>query len=172
MPFVDIGPVPPVGLPGMPILPHGSGAYYNVYGEAITTAGIGRGAPIGYGEYMAYKGEIIGAAVNFIANGTLTPGGAFYKIHACNYSTGQAFNFGSNTASASTGSVSYNTAIPFPANGTTAGIGAVTTNPNPYPSIPFASGHYIGIYIDGPPVFPGAYATLEFGLEGTLYLNI
>ena len=170
MPFVNLGGGGGM-LAGMPILPHGSGAYYNVYGESIAS-GIVPGQPIGYGKYMAYNGEIIGAAVNFVALGRL----ASYNIIACNYSTGQTFNFGSNTVLALTnrGSVSYNTAIAFPANGTSAGIGVVTTNPNPYPSIQFASGEYIGIYIDGPVVVPPsiAYDTLEFGLEGTLYLNI
>jgi len=160
-------------VPGMPILPHGSGAYYNVYGQSIGF-GIVSGEPIGYGEYMAYNGEIIGAAVNFIAQGFLGP----YKIFACNYSTGVSFGFGTSpmsvSPSVSTGSVSYNTAIAFPANGTSAGIGVVTPNTGTYPSVPFASGEYIGIYIDGTPVAPPvlSYETLRFGLEGTLYLNI
>jgi hypothetical protein len=149
------------------------GAYYNVYGEAIGR--VGRGAPIGYGEYMSYKGEIIGAGINLNSASTSVPT-ANFKIHVINYSTAQAFNFAQNSGFG-VGSVSYNTAIPFPANGTTAGVGVVTANPNPYPSIQFAPGEYIGIYVDGPPVpidpaQPLLGDTLEIGIEGTLYLNI
>jgi hypothetical protein len=150
----------------MPILPHGMGTYYNVYGEAINF--LVRGTPIGYGEYMSYKGEIIGAGINFYADPTVR-----FKIHVVNYSTGRAFNFAQNAGPNLTGSVSYNTAIPFPTNGTAAGAGIVTTNPNPYPSIQFASGEYIGIYVDGTPVPSGlGYNTLNIAVEGTLYLNI
>jgi hypothetical protein len=154
----------------MPILPHGEGTYYNVFGSAIGP--VVSNTPIGFGEYMAYKGHIIGAAVNFTARN------GFFKFYVCNYSTGAFFQFGYATAATATtaqGSISYNTSIPFPTNGTTAGIGQVTTNPNPYTPILFDPGNYIGIFIDGPIVSSLTsvpYATVECGLEGTLYLNI
>jgi hypothetical protein len=156
------------GIPdGMPILPHGEGTYYNIFGSAIGP--VVSNTPIGFGEYMAYNGSIIGAAVNFTArNGD-------FKFFVCNYSTGAFFQFGFASVGSELGSISYNTSIPFPTSGTTAGAGQVTINPNPYPSILFNPGDYIGIFIDGPPVSSLTfvpYNTLECGLEGTLYLNI
>ena len=146
----------------MPILPHGSGAYYNIYGEAITYGGIIReGQPIGYGEYMSYRGQIIGAGVNFYADGTS------YNIYAINYSTSQFQLIGSTDGLL--GSISYNT---VGGGGTVAGAGVLPALP--YNTVLFSPGDYIGIYIDGPSSIDSSTGveTLKFGLEGTLYLRL
>tara|TARA_Y100000389_G_C17169078_1_gene368200 strand:+ start:164 stop:652 length:489 start_codon:yes stop_codon:yes gene_type:complete len=154
-----------VSAPGMPILPHGMGAFYNFGGAAMGTVTAGR--PITYGEYMAYPGKIIGAGVNFcVLNGTSIAAFKF-KIFVANYTTGISNHFGTNLVygglppPSNLGSISYqNTGV---ANFT--GLGrAVNAN-----TVGFAAGDYIGIYIEDALASP---ATLNIALEGTLYLNI
>jgi hypothetical protein len=146
------------------------GAYYNGFGSSI--GAIAGGRPVGYGEYMAYDGNIIGVGINL-----WQPSGAStMKIFVCNYTTailggGGYYNFGNTTgggAIGATGSISHNNsylAAPF---GISAGIGQ--TSGVAFPPIAFSPGDYIGIFADGSPSGPGG--GLSIAIEGTIYLQI
>ena len=158
-------------IPGMPILPHGMGAYYNVFGGSIGPI-IQAGRPYGYGEYMAHDGNIIGVGINLWQ----PPNTGSHKIYVCNYTTasaalpavGRYYNFGSSTAigAGAYGSISHNTSYTGPF-GTSAGIGA--TSGSQFLPIAFSPGDYIGIFVDGGIV---GLAGVDIAIEGTLYLQL
>ena len=84
MPWIDVD-LAFGGVRGHPILPHGAGAFYNVFGASINvpTAGLG----FTYGEYMPYGGQIVGAAINLISTSRAAPP-ANQKYYAACYGGG------------------------------------------------------------------------------------
>jgi hypothetical protein len=166
MNFIDVSIAG--GVRGFPILPHGAGAFYNMFGAAINvpTSGLG----FTYGEYMPYGGQIVGAAINLISTARAPATPAAQKYYAACYGGG-GFPFaaeliGSKAAGADEGSIFYNTtgatgfeAVAIPP--------LIAPNPGPINAIPFGRGSYIGIFVDF-----GGVATQDVAIEGTLYLNI
>ena len=160
-------------VPGTPILPHGMGSYYNTVGRAID--GVLRGYPSTYGEHMAYKGSIVGAAINMhVAAGIYQS----FKIYAVNYGgitspppmpvaligtySGTDLFTGSlrNTSNSSWGSVH---------TGFGSGGGAASGPLIDYSTgapIAIQPGDWIGIYIDSGSIPPRCV------IEGTLYVKI
>ena len=164
MNFIDVNIAG--GQRGFPILPHGAGAFYNMFGASINipTSGLG----FTYGEYMPYGGQIVGAAINLIstARAPATPAAQKYYA-ACYGGGGSPFALeliGSKAAGADEGSIFYNTTG---ATGFETVTGLITSNPGPINAIAFGRGSYIGIFVD----FNGA-ATVDVAIEGTLYLKI
>jgi hypothetical protein len=158
------------GDDGMPILPHGMGAFYNLIGSAVGT--VTSTDYWGYGEYMAYKGEIIAAAVNISTDANFPPGGAF-TILAANYSQAPSAVNNKEIVTVTGGGVgihgsatmnfSTNTQTTDPGTGLSFGAPGLTS------SIPFGVGDYIGIWVKGPSTTPSG---ISVAIEGTLYLNI
>jgi hypothetical protein len=137
-----------------------------MFGASINVPKAGSGHT--YGEYMPYKGEIIGAAINLnsVSRAPGTP--AAMKYYAACYGGGGALFtselIGSKIAGVDEGSIYYNTTG---ANGFVTLNSLITSNTGPFNAIPFATGSYIGIFVDS----SGA-PTADVAIEGTLYLNI
>ena len=161
----------------MPILPHGMGSHYNVFGAAIGPINpynvLTRNLGQSYGEYMAYNGEIIGGAVN------IALGGIFlnlpYKIVAANYNTGASSIIANVGALSDPGGYGSATSQFVPGGfvfnpGRTAPNGLVLTGGGLQANVSFSRGEYIGIYVAGT-LARGAIG-LDIAIEGTLYLNI
>ena len=158
----------PFLTPFVPILPASSATYFNLTGYAI---GIPNGSFI-YGEYMPYKGEIVGAAINLAIHDSAGE----MKFNVVNYSTGineligvyDGTPFG-NTVQV--GSLYYNTTGEF---GQSGGIypGPGTGGPGIVSEccqtpVTFFAGEYIGIAVEGP--LEGA---LNVAVSGTLYVRL
>jgi hypothetical protein len=158
---VDLGTNAPRGFP---ILPHGAGAYHNVFGRAISVPTSGQGYT--YGEYMPYDGEIVGAAINLYSN-SIDGIPIAMKFYAACYGGG-GFPFiteliGTKAAGADEGSIFYNTTG---AVGFESVTGLIQPHPGVPAAIPFGSGSYIGIFVDDPS------PSVDVVVSGTLYVKI
>ncbi len=132
-------------ITGVPILPHGSGAFASASGSAmqVPTSLMNNSDIWTYGAYMPQAGEIYCAAINY--NYTNPTSGGSSRILAMNYTTGGAdiiLNIGPPPTAG-------------PANRTFS------------PTISFAQGDYIGIAI----LHQGGTAD-EIVVEGTLFLKL
>ena len=153
--------------PGFPILPSGSGAFYNVFGAAIDVPTSGRRYT--YGEYMPYDGEIVGAAINLTSkSATGNPEPLAMKYFAACYGGGSPFItelIGEKASGADEGSIFYNTTG---AVGFESVTGLIQPHPGVPAAIPFGSGSYIGIFVDNPSFSP----SVDVVVSGTLYVKI
>jgi len=149
------------GARGVPILPHGMGAFYNAFGRALGTSGrVARGEGFSYAAFMPNKGEIVGGSINV----TIAPNAASYKIYAANYNIGisaPGANFLTD-GQALIGALPSNPTLSYIA-GSESDWGLLTSNGNP---LLFDIGDYIGIYVD-----TGGFAG-EIAVEGTLYIKL
>jgi len=130
---------------GVPILPHGSGAFASASGSAmqIPTGFISNASIWTYGAYMPQPGEIYCAAINY--NYTNPTSGGSGRILAMNYTTG--------------GADTILTIGPPPTAG--------SANQTFSPTIAINQGDYIGIAIQN----QGGTAD-EIVVEGTLFLKL
>ena len=137
---------------GWPILPHGLGAYYNVYSVSINTPG--NGTPYSYGESMAYNGNIVGGAIN-------------YRNASLNSQNIYMINYGPITSPGIQSRKNFKIILPTILGSTDGSISRQLTGPD---QIRFFAKDYIGIYVDitddTPTVAP------ELIIEGTLYIQI
>ena len=132
-------------IKGVPILPHGSGAFASAGGSAMQrpTGSLNNLVLWTYGAYMPQAGEIYCAAINY--NYTASTSGGSGRILAINYSTGGADIIHSLTGVGDFGS----------ANRTFS------------PTISFSQGDYIGIAIQN-----GDPTADQIVVEGTLFLKL
>ena len=163
-------------VPGTPILPHGMGSYWNTWNTGINA--VSRGRPFTYGEHMAYKGSIVGAAINMHVAAGINQS---FKIYAVNYGgitfpvppaampvalignySGTNLFTGSlrNTSNSSSGSVHTGFG-----SGGGAASGPLIDSSTGAP-IAIQPGDWIGIYIDSGSIPPRCV------IEGTLYVKI
>lgn len=132
-------------IQGVPILPHGSGAFASVGGYAmqIQTGLLNNSVLWTYGAYMPQVGEIYCAAINY--NYKAATSGGSGRILAINYSTG------------GTGII----------HGLTVPQTAGSANQTFSPTISFNQGDYIGIAISN-----FGNSADEIVVEGTLFLKL
>jgi hypothetical protein len=147
----DIDLLQPGIIFGWPILPHGTGTYYNITGRYINSVPVrGRGST--YGEYIpgnnaSVSGEILAGAVNYQNNSASN-----YDIFLSNYGTSLFGRTRIGTAlAASFGSLE---------------ISATTGN-----GIPILPSDYIGIYVEDPAAGPGNPPPTML-IEGTIYFSL
>ncbi len=148
------------GAVGVPILPHGMGAFYNAFGRALGTSGrVTQGEGFSYAAFMPNKGEIFGGAVNV----TIAPNAGSYKIYAANYNirNSAGANFLTD-GQALIGALPSNPTLSYIA-GSESDWGLLTSSGNP---LLFDIGDYIGIYVDT----GGSLG--EIAVEGTLYIKL
>jgi hypothetical protein len=148
------------GALGVPILPHGMGAFYNAFGRAIGTSGrVTATEGFSYAAFMPNKGEIVGGAINF----TIAPNAPSYKIYAANYNirNSAGANFLTD-GQALIGTLPSNPTLSY-VPGSESDWGLLTQNGNP---LLFDIGDYIGIYVDT----GGSLG--EIAVEGTLYIKL
>jgi len=134
-------------LVGWPILPHGAGAYYNLYGTYIDIPQTGR--PWTYGEFIPCEemgGEIVSVGANYLNSGNTT-----YELYVCNYTAQQQTKVGDLLAF-NQGSLCW--AVPL-GNGI----------PIPGP------GDYIGLFVFEPNNQAGVRAPTVL-VEGTIYFQL
>jgi len=159
MNFIDVD-LGPATLRGFPILPHGMGAFYNVFGAGINVPSSGSGFT--YGEYMPYNGEIVGAAINLYSTSLIS-----MKIYAACYGGGGspfAQELIGSVGGIDEGSIFYNTTGIV---GRETVTGRISFNPGVPAPVPFGRGSYIGIYVSS-----GGTAPLDIAIEGTLYVRL
>jgi hypothetical protein len=150
---------------GWAILPHGGGAYYNVFGNYIGTVlsgGTNYGSNIG--EYMPQAGKIYGGAINFALKDNMS--GQRYYVYGTNFGS-------STTAGAFPPTIQ---AINQVATINSGGGNIQGSFSNWFgSSIPFAPGDYIGIFIDyeniGSVAGRGLSIDDPITIEGTLYIR-
>lgn len=132
-------------ITGVPILPHGSGAFASASGSAMQVpTGLLNNSDIWtYGAYMPQAGEIYCAAINYFY--TFQTSGGSGRILAINYTTGGVGTIYSLLAPGDRGSAEQTFSTP----------------------ISFNQGHYIGIAIQN---FGGSADQIV--VEGTLFLKL
>ena len=130
---------------GVPILPHGSGAFASAGGSAmhVPTSAMNNSDIWTYGAYMPQAGVIYCAAINY--NYVAISGGGSGRILAINYNTGTVDTIHSLTGPGDRGSASQTFS----------------------PVISFSTGHYIGIVIQNT-----SGISDEIVVEGTLFLKL
>ena len=156
---------------GWAILPHGGGAYYNVFGNyigSILSGGTNYGSNIG--EYMPQAGQIYGGSINFALknNGT----GIKYSVYGTNYgsSTTQGV-FPTIIPPSTIKAINEFTPSIFSGAGNLQGsYSNWFVDP-----ILFAAGDYIGIFItyEPPAIVSGRGLPIPdpITIEGTLYIR-
>ena len=155
---------------GWAILPHGGGAYYNVFGNYIGTILPARNFGSNIGEYMPQDGEIYGGAINFALRDTGS--GRKYQVYGTNYGSATTAGLFPTvpTAILPINQVAPIMAGPGNTQGSFSNWGLI---PGGRP-IPFAAGDYIGIFIDyaggGVPA-RGLIINDPITIEGTLYVR-
>ena len=141
------------GQVGWPVLPHGGGTFYNMFGRyigAVPTSGNG----FTYGEYIPgttadVSGEILCAAVNYQNNSNID-----YHIYVANY--GVTSSFGSSLIGIAGPSSSGSLETSF-----TVGRG-----------ISIAPKDYIGIYVEDPEITNPPNTPPKVMIEGTVYFSL
>ena len=100
------------GRIGWPVLPHGAGAYYNIFGKGIKGSPT-EGSPWSYGEVVAYDGRMIG--MQFCHDFTATTEN--YRVRSINYSQGASSDF-TRIQAGNTGTISniFTNSISFSRN--------------------------------------------------------
>jgi hypothetical protein len=154
---------------GWAILPHGGGAYYNVFGNYIGTILPARNFGSNIGEYMPQDGEIYGGAINFALrdNGS----GQTYNVYGTNYGSSTTPGVFPPAIQPINQVAPISSASPGNTQGSFSNWGLI---PGGRP-IPFAAGDYIGIFIDytgvgGVPA-RGLIIDDPITIEGTLYVR-
>ena len=144
-PSINLGLSPSSGLIGWPVLPHGQGSFYNIFGVTIRNP-ISANRPNSYSAVSPNNGNIISAHGHF----DFTAGLIRYGIYAANYTTN------TNSLIQNAGGVGiFNRTLLSP--------------------IPVSAGEEIGIYIEdtaGPGnLAPTGTLARAFMLEGCLILQ-
>ena len=133
-------------------MPHGAGAYYNMFGKYISSnisGGPTYGEGSSYGEYVPgsalnLHGEILAGSINYQNNSLQN-----YNVYAASYSGFTNHNFGT-ALSLTNGSFDFSLAI---------GLG-----------LPVIANDYIGIYVADPS--GGSQTAPKLLIEGTLYYSL
>ena len=148
------------GLYGWPILPHGEGAFYNVFGRSIRGGPIGPGGAVleTFGEPVVYDCSIVAVGINW---STLGLAGTINNVYVANYNTAvtQLIARIPNPRVATlrdSGCAVYNLA----ANGQS--ILCSSTTPC----------EQIGIYVEDPSGGPGGRSPPAIAILGTIYLKL
>ena len=130
---------------GVPILPHGSGAFASLTGSAmqVPTGALSNANIWTYGAYMPQAGEIYCAAINYYYTNPTFGGSG--RIFAINYTTGGVDTIYSLIGPGDRGSAEQTFS----------------------PTISFSQGDYIGIAIQN-----SANSADEIVVEGTLFLKL
>ena len=135
---------------GWPIIPHGLGAYYNVYNISISVPQ--NSTPYSYGEFMPKDGFIVGGAIN-------------YKNASGSIHNAFMINYGPATAPSAASRQNFKILPPSIPIGESS-ISRMLAGSD---QIKFAQKDYIGIYVDIADDTPTAPPAII--IEGTLYIQ-